>query len=79
MSNHAPQDLQFSCHVCGRVWQESDIAVASHDLSDLWGFPAGTVTRNVRYCAHDMECERVARDSEFARRPFEDLAQRSES
>ena len=52
--------MKWICEICGRKREDSDISVASHDLSDQHRLPFGSATRNVKYCNDSAECSAAA-------------------
>lgn len=55
-----PYPVQWTCHICGRMRNDADIAVHSHSMPDGYGLPGGTVKLNVRYCRDNDACVRAA-------------------
>jgi len=39
------------------------IAVAKHDMGKKYGLSTGIVTNNVRYCADDPACKKMAEEN----------------
>jgi hypothetical protein len=50
--------ITWRCDVCERTRPDEKIAVETFDLSGLLSLPAGTLSRNIRYCADRPGCKR---------------------
>lgn len=58
-------NLQWTCHVCGKLRPDDKISVYTRDDSARHDFPPGTIQTNVRYCNDNPECEKNARYVDF--------------
>lgn len=56
---------RWSCHICYRMKPDRMISVKTHDTSELYNLPIGTLRQNVRYCNDNPECEREAETFRF--------------
>jgi hypothetical protein len=63
-----PEFNTWSCHICKRERPDHLIAVASTDLSEERGLPAGTFSQNVRYCADSNACKEAAQTYRFLKK-----------
>lgn len=52
--------MTWTCHICGAERPDALIAVHSFDCSAAYGFPPGTIRRNIRYCVDRDDCRRAA-------------------
>ncbi len=56
--------LMWHCDVCGAERADALVDVVRHDFSADFGFPAGTISRNVKHCKDHLPCVAGALDRE---------------
>ncbi|MBD2156291.1 hypothetical protein [Leptolyngbya sp. FACHB-16] len=50
----------WKCHICGSDRPDACISVHTSDISETFGFAAGTIQQNVRYCNDCPSCREAA-------------------
>lgn len=60
-----PNELTWTCHVCGDLRPDEKISVYTRDISEKHGLSSGTMKQNVRYCNDRKECIEGAKHVAF--------------